>query len=138
MLRRWPTPAALQFILGKRLGWTASPTGSALTLGRKPRLSLAPDRQLASGWVDKMKTAAAGEAEDRLCNDPAGLADDVERGFEVADPDHRQRRRQRVRRISLQPDVGRTVGRRRIGRAIVGERPAERFRIERPRQFVRG
>ncbi|MEO6225291.1 MAG: ComEC/Rec2 family competence protein [Sphingomicrobium sp.] len=58
------------------------------------RLGFAPHRKFAARRVDKLEPTPAGEAEDRLGDHAAGLGHRSERGFKVADPDHRQRRRQ--------------------------------------------
>ena len=100
--------------LGDEPGSTRSPTASASTRGRNAQLAVAPHRELASRRIDEMEAPAAGKAEDRLGDDPAGLGHRVERRFEIVDPDHRQRRRQARR-----PD--RPEARRRSSPLVVAE-----------------
>ena len=71
----------------RRPNWPSS-------LGTDGALALAPHRELASGRVDELEAAAAGEAEDRLGDDAAGLCHSIERRLEIVDADDRQRRRQ--------------------------------------------
>src|SRR5690242_20652565 len=83
--------------------------------GRRPRriastdrnrpLRNAPDRKLASRRINEMEAAAAGKAEDRLCNHSAGLADGIEGRFEVIHAYDRQWSRQRVGRVALKAQI---------------------------------
>ena len=89
----------------------ATTGGVAIYLGRNPRvdtvadrvgvhpwaqfaaLGRAPHRKLASRRIDELEPPSAGKRENRLGDDSTRLGHRVERGFEVIDPDHGQRRR---------------------------------------------
>ena len=72
-----------------------------------------------------MKAAAAGKIENGLGNDTAGIGDGVKAGFEIVAIEDDQRLGGRFSFIGLETAVEPGVLRRRIGRAIVGEGPAE-------------
>ena len=101
-------------------------------------LALAPHRKLASRGVDEVEAPAAGEAEDRLGDDAAGLGYRVERRLQILDVNHRQRRGKRFGGLAVEPDVHIARRGRRIIGAVLGECPAERLCIESAGQLVRG
>jgi competence protein ComEC len=55
-------------------------------------LGIAPNGKFAARGIDEMKAAAAGKAEDRFGDDPSRFGNRIERGVQVGDPDHGQRR----------------------------------------------
>ena len=78
-----------------------------------------------------MKAAAAGEIENGLGNDTAGIGDGVEAGLEIVAVEDDQRLGGRFLFIGLETAVEPGVLRRRIGRPIVGEGPAEGLAVKR-------
>ena len=120
----------------------SSPLASALaiTRGREttPWLIRRSNREFASRRIDEVEAATARESEDRLGDHAAGIVDLLERCLEIVDPDDGQGCRKRSAGSPCKPRSVDAVGRRRISRSVIGERPAERLRIESAGQLVRG
>src|SRR6478609_3278200 len=102
-----------------------------VTLGRLP------DGEFVAARIDEMEAAAAGEGEDRLGNHAPGLGHRIESGIEILDPDDRQRRRNSVRRVTLQANIDIARHGRRIIRPEIGEGPTKCLCIESTGQFMR-
>ena len=126
------------YLGGERRASTPSPIASARIRGPAPGASRS--LQTASSLPDgsmKWKRRPPGKEKIGLGDGAAGLGHRIERRFEVVDPDHRQRRRQRFVRLAVEADIDVAVRGRRIIGAEIGELPAERLGVEGARQLMR-
>ncbi len=78
-----------------------------------------------------MKAAAAGEVENGLGDDPAGIGHGVEAGFEIVAIENDQRPGRRCLGVALEAAVEPGIVEGGIGRAIIAEGPAESLAVER-------
>ena len=77
-----------------------------------------------------MKAAAAGEFKNGLGNDPAGLGHGTKAGLQVVAIENDQGLGGRGVRVALKAAVQARLLERGIGRAVIGEGPAEGFAVE--------
>ena len=78
-----------------------------------------------------MKAAAAGEVENGLGDDPAGIGHGVEAGFEIVAIENDQRPGRRCLGVALEAAVEPGIVGGGIGRAIIAEGPAKGLSVER-------
>ena len=123
--------------------------GLAIRLGREPEVTAVASRAGRHPWaagLESFLTAASslphgsrkwkrrppGKAKIGPDDPAAGGLDRGQRGLEVGDVDHRQRRLRRLGGVGLKADIGVAGEGRGIGRAEAGQAPAERRLRRRP------
>ncbi len=105
---------------------------------RQRRYQPSATPKLASRRIDEVEPPPAGEGEDGSGNQSTRGDHRLEHRFEFVDPNHRQRRRQRFGNLAVETDIDRPSLGRGIVRPVIGECPAERLRVKRAGQLVRG
>jgi len=94
-------------------------------------LLVGPHAQRVAGRVGEVETAAAGEFENGLGDDPAGISHGMEARLEIVAVENDQRLGGGGLTVALEAAVEPGIIGRGIGRAIIGEGPAKRLAVER-------